>query len=1037
MSVDIASYPHGSQRVFTDTATLRQAVMSPADAYTRYERQLLDEVNALRCNPAAYADVVATAATVAYPFVRDDPTPARCSAMTLPQLRVYIADFRRERETVATAAARVRHEWEEAVAAQQLRWAHEDTERARRVKRGSVRRPRGGATANSTTANVSSTSSISIAHTSPTGGGGTSSAAAAKEEDFMREREREAQELQAQYTQKLRELESKGVQLERACKWAIEGANLIINCVKKLRKADAVPPLEYSRSLTLAARDVGNASRHVHSETETTTPSTPEEAIAVTPAETGTTPPFSTAMSTKQQQQQGQEQGGGRGEGEKEQEKQQEKLPSSLPALQGNRTSGEGEEVLLTDRSAANRSDSDGCISRQVLSQVLSTPACSLPPEEDRGSNFMRNESRKTNSISKSENNSNNNDMIGNLTVLNVSAKNADTSSSPPLIDVFDESTPGMGNYTTTVNEFKKEETLLKKTTMKVCSRYGYFSGALRGLQFCGAFNPRKTLVQMLLGLQVPQFVLVAPNSVPDVCKFLHSHSNATNQLDSPLLWDAGRLLGCGWVRSPDGVVSVTVLIATNFEELSLIHERRDFSLPQIHRILNSHNVLLRKGLTSSAVVHVHSKLDVQVMEPVSHPIFVDRQQKMARLIVKADSNIVEITATVSAAAEPVPSVPMLDRELLLVQRRQDDLEEVEILLDIRAAWRRWSGQPLFVHLFERDKSAGGLGSFTNIGFIRVTPTPQLGGGGGGGGASTMNHISSSSQKQKQQQQQQQQRLADTSVIRTSAQLSPQSCIPPIDVKEEIYGWPLVTSDFQERCATIIEPLAGTWIAIGNLQHIVIQIPNYEYLKTTIDNVRFLLEKEDRYATWEERCGSEHHIKKMIESTTEELKTAEETLNANSGPIQQELAQLQKNMTRKRNKEMIRLKKQEDELRKRLKRMEDDVEELRQVLTDAQRDLVMLCREYTLHAKRRDNLEQEYKRLCDRADRTKPLRVEVRLIASGAESCMAAECTSLRPVNSVCTLYEGDVRVPRGFTGSALLLVNEQEAVQWEVRPGY
>ncbi|KAH9588941.1 hypothetical protein LSM04_005933 [Trypanosoma melophagium] len=992
MSVDPGSHPLSSPRVFADTAALRQAVVSPFDAYSRYERHLLDEVNALRCNPAAYADVVATTAAVSYPFVRDDPTPSRCSAMTLPQLRVYIADFRRERRTLAEAAAALRKEWEEAIAAQQARWAQEDTERVRRAKRGSMRRARG--TAGSSTTTGTSSISITNAMSSPTG-----TVAGAGGEDFVREREREGQALQAQYTQKLWELESKGVQVERACKWAIEGANLIINCVERLRKTEAVPPLEYSRGLTLVARDVGNVCRHVYGETGNTPPSTPRTSMRI---------------STHQQ----------------EQEEQQQSL-SLLPTAHGKQMEGEG-ELLPTDHGVIKKSENEGSISRVGVEsqQRLSSPALAPYPEENGDDNTSRSEVHKSNSISKGENNSNNYNNIGNLTTPSQSPNNINSSLSPPLLDVIDESSACTGTLTTSVNGMKKEEAFLKKTTMKVCGLYGYFSGALRGLQFCGALAPRKTLIQMLLGLNVPQFVLVAPNAVPDVCKFLHSHYTGTNQLDSPLLWDAGRLLGCGWVRSPNGVVSVTVLVATNFEELSLIHERRDFSLPQIHRILNGRNATLMKGLTSSAFVNIHSKLDVQVVEPVSHPIFVDRSQKIVRLIVRADSNIVEITATVSAEAETIPSVPLLDRELLLVQRRRDELEEVEILLDIRAAWRRWSGQALLVQIFERDKRAGGVGSFRNIGFIRVTPNSCL-----GDGASDINHTSYSLQQQ--QQEQQQERRTETSIIRPLALLSPQSWTPPVEVKEELYGWPLVTSDFQNRCATIIEPLVGTWIANGESQHIAIQIPNYEYLKTTIDNVRFLLDREERYIAYEERCGGEQRIKEMIESTTEELKRAEATLNTNSGPIQQELAYLQKNMTRKRTKEMIRLKKQEEELRKRLQGMQADVEELRQVLTDAEKDLLMLGREYTIHAKRRQYLQQEYKRLCDRTDRTKPLCVEVVLVAAGTASCVAAERTQLRAVNSACTLYEGDVRVLRGLTGSALLLVNGQEAVRWEVRPGH
>ncbi|ESS66017.1 hypothetical protein TCDM_05507 [Trypanosoma cruzi Dm28c] len=918
MSTDFLHSSETNPRHHFESATaLRNAVLSKGDEYSEYERSILEEINELRRDPVAYSFVVESEATVGYPFVRDDPEPAECTEMTLEQLRVYIEDFRRERREVRDFLQHLQKEWADAESAMKERWSAEDVERSKKSKRGSatLRKQR------------------VLVH---------------KEEDYAGERQRAAQELTDHYTQQAREAKSKLTQLERSCRWAVDGANLIIKCAHELREANAVPELEYSRSLTLAARDVG---KECHG------------APAI-----GMQSPQSSLFSPL--------------------------LPPSI-------TTGDEDRIRFTQSPSTASTRQGSSVLR--LSIVPSSPAeenrhAALPPK-----NSIRH------------------DAGGVVDVLFTRREENGERAPTPLLKVGTNSLQNEPPHGFHSHDFSSECDCLAKLAMKACGKYGYYSAAIRGVRICGAFSPRKMLIQMLLGTRVPQFTVPAPTAPNDSCEpFTSSQTKQTKA--TPLLWANGRLLGIGWVRAINGTVSVTALVATSFEELSLIHERRDFTLPQLHRILNtSCSAYTRTEQIRPAVMHIQSLLGVQVVEPVAHPILVDKEQRVARLLVRADPNCVEVTATVSCVSEAIPSIPLLDRELLLVQRSRDDIEKVEILLDTQAAWHRWSGHPLLVHIFERDKTAHGVKSFKNIGFVRVIPLQR----GGDWFMDSRQFTSPSSTREK-----------DTAVVGVPPLLVHKRYVGPMEGQAESCGWPLVTVNFQELCATLIEPIRGKWIACGEMQHVAIQIPKVAYLEKSIKDVRVLLEKEQAFFEWEATSGSQERMNEVIKSKMATLKVAENELQEKEGPMQQELAQLQKNMVKKRGKEMAKLKRQEEELRQRMDDMKKNVEELRQSLSNAQEDLVQLGREYALRVKRQRNLRKEYERLRDRTDRTKPLIVEVVLVTDETTRSTVAENTRLQPTNNACTLYEGDVRLTLGFKGCALLLVNEQEVVRWEVRPG-
>ncbi|RNF02735.1 uncharacterized protein Tco025E_08333 [Trypanosoma conorhini] len=919
MSADIMLYSSPlPKRHFDSTAALRQAVLCRGDEYSEYERLILEEVNALRRDPVGFAAVVEAEATVGYPFVRDDPLPAQCSEMTLEQLRVYVEDFQRERREVKEALRQTRKEWSEAEAAMKERWGVEDVERAKKARRSGA-------------------------------AGRKQRSLPLREEDYVLDRQRAAQELTDRYTQQTREANARLLHLERSCKWAIDGANLIIKCVQELREVKAVPELAYSRSLTLAARDIGNESHQ---------------------------PPLVRALTPRTSL-----------------------LAASSPQYNA---AGNGDAPQLPQSQSIVSNEQGSPLHRS--SSLVATPR-----EEGGHTSFQQNES-------------NHNNESGSADMLQPQREEDLDRANASLFESYMAFSENCTPLLFRPQEASGESEHLAKAAMRACSQYGYYSGVIRGLQLCGAFAPRKMVIQILLGARVSQFTVQAQNPTHDASDstFFSTTKNAST---TPLLWVNGRLFGGGWVRSLQGTVSATILVAASFEELSVIHERRDFTLPQLHRILNSPGaVSTEREPTRPAVVHIQSSLGVAVVEPVAHPILVGKEQRVARVLVQADPSVADLAATVCCVSEAIPTVPLLDRELLLVQRSRDNIQEVEILLDTQAAWHRWPGHPLLVHLFERDKNAATVGAFTNIGFVRVTPTQRA--GDRFGALTQFTSLSTAGEK-------------GAGVARTPPILAHRRCEGPREVKEEPHGWPLVTMHFQELCATVVEPLRGTLIADDEVQHVAIQVPEFEYLQHRLEHILLLLEKEQSFFEWEAASGSQQRMNELIAATMSKLKVAEEELREQEGPTQQELAQLQKSMVKKRGKEMARLKRQEEELLQRTAAMKQNVEDLRQTLADAQEDLVQLGREYTLRVKRQRNLRQEYERLSERANRAKPLPVEVVLVPEDATLTNVVRKVQLRPTNDACTLYEGDVRLTQGFKGNVVLFVNEQETVRWELRPGY
>ncbi|CBH09536.1 hypothetical protein, conserved [Trypanosoma brucei gambiense DAL972] len=925
--------PYRQLHNFTSTGELRRAVMSKEDEYSKFEREIVVEVNELRRDPARYADILREEATVGYPYVRADPKTQCCPEMTLEQLKVYIQDFKQEHNALEESIASLKKDWNDAQLDMRERWNHEDAERAKKLRRANIRKRRGSSLI---------------------------------DDDYLDRRQRAIMRMSEEFKSQIKEAEERKRYVERSCMWATEGATLILNCAQWLMQAESVPLLEYSRSLTLAARDVSNGHQSVLgvvAAAERPHGSPPKKGMRRVRASTestvkGSQVPTSTTCALSELS---------------EHTNSMAKLSAGLSG-EGSSDSYKGSSECGTD------GDSDDMERRQghFNSGRNSYPSLSL-------------------------------------------------------------SQTGAQRMDQSLLALAEESESLKQTTVSVYGKYGHLSGALRGIQMCNAFTPRKMVLQMLLAQRLPEFLLLAPNVNAEAYEF------PAGSIRNPLLWKDGRLLGCGWVRAPDGRVSLTLLLATNFEELSLIHEQRDFSLPQIHRIINSNNnnqngddspqsqSRKKELLSGRVVVQLQSSLFVEVVEPTSHPIFADRNQHVVRVVVRACMCDVDISATATSTLDPVPMVPLLDKELILVQRRLDDLNEVEILLDVRSARMRWSSQPLLVHIFERPRGLGAVEPFRNVGCIRVTPTNQC---------SLVQPEQNYGSLVRYQQHHHchqpglHQVPTDGPVVRLPSALLQLRCACPIDQTEEPCGWPLIMNEFQQRGATLIEPLCGVWTTLNHTQRVAVRVPRNDHLRCAVDTISTHLYREERAMHQEQRESSQSQLKEQIRRAKEELAEAQEEEKEGIEILQQEIAALQKNMVRRRGKELANLKRQEDALQQKVNELRDRVSERQDAVSDAEEELVLVCRRSAARSRRLKMLRREYSRLRDLTDSSKYPRVEVALIADGYSTFVSSDVTRLDVVDDACTVFVGEVPLVRGFCGRAVLLVDGLEAVQWDVRPG-
>nr|CCC89523.1 conserved hypothetical protein [Trypanosoma congolense IL3000] len=922
-----------TQVQFPNTAALRKAVMLREDEYGKFEQQIVVEVNELRRDPAAYAHIIEEEAALGFPYVRSDSKTQCCSEMTLAQLRVYIQDFKQEHAELENTIVALKKEWEEEQLGLKERWNQEDAERARKSRRLNSRRMKGFST---------------------------------NEDNYIAQRERTARRMNELYKRQIREAEERRRYVEHSCKWATEGANIIISCVQRLLLAEPMPVLQNCRSLTLAARDVSN-------EYSGMSEAVPESGGGCSVAANKTT---------------------GRGRG-------------------GNES---------TDRRAASKMGS-GIIESDVSDRV-SYISESLPDSSDGESSGALKEGGMSNVEQESTPFESKQSRDNEVSHFNVSS------------DIAQISVPQMALSLTAIAD---ECEMLKQKTMQTYEKYGCLSGALRGIHTCDTLAPRRVVLQMLLAPCLPQFLLLAANAQAELYEY------SRDSICNPLLWYQARLIGCGWVRRPNGRVSLTLLLATNFEELSIIHERQDFSLPQIHRIINSKtNKEFRKedslkpsrqqGSTNRFVmVSLHSTLLVEVVQPTLHPVFVDRNQHIVRVVLRVPSSEVEICATATASTDPIPTTPLLDNELIFIQRRLDDMNEIEILLDVRVARLRWSCQPLLIHIFERRRGPFESEPFANIGAVRVMPTMQC-----SFGRSKADDESTALKRYRKCHHFHQpppQHLTDVSVICVPPVLEHQRCTCPIYPKEEPHGWPLIMDEFQQRCATLIEPLSGVWTTVNRRQRVAIRIPWSNYQLCLMDMIGDHLRKEECYIQEEQKNSTEDRLNEFILQAKESLSQAEEE-EKGVEILQQDVAVLQKSMLRRRGKELASLKRQEDSLLQRINELKTNVLERREAVRSAEEELVLACRENAAHCRRWKMLRQEYDRLRDLVDIINPPCVEVILVSDDFSGHPSVERTKLNVVDSAYTLFEGNVVVPDGFRGRAVLTVNGHELVRWNVRPG-
>ncbi|KAH8617310.1 hypothetical protein ERJ75_000389900 [Trypanosoma vivax] len=179
------------------------------------------------------------------------------------------------------------------------------------------------------------------------------------------------------------------------------------------------------------------------------------------------------------------------------------------------------------------------------------------------------------------------------------------------------------------------------------------------------------------------------------------------------------------------------------------------------------------------------------------------------------------------------------------------------------------------------------------------------------------------------------------------------------------------------------------WSSTAGSQRVAIHIPRGDYMREHIEAVYYELLREQRHAEHERQSNSQDRAKASIKVREMELEEARRVERETADSLQQEIAQVQKSMVRRRGKELAKLKRLEDELQQQLGALRDRVAACHRALQAAEQQLALLGRDNAVRRKRCEQLQEECERLAARTERDTPLTVEVVLVAE--EKCTVCQ----------------------------------------------
>jgi hypothetical protein len=525
-------------------------------------------------------------------------------------------------------------------------------------------------------------------------------------------------------------------------------------------------------------------------------------------------------------------------------------------------------------------------------------------------------------------------------------------------------------------------------------SRYGGGEGPFGQCTALGQLSARETVLDLLLCLTDPG-------------KRRGRHA---------LLGPQMRLVGCGWRRNATHVASTSVVVAGNYAEYAAISTRAHLPLQDIRRSLP---FATKISSNTSVRLDVPRTSGIEVLSPESHPVVTTK--KYTKFIVKCPADVV-ICAAVAPIGAKEPTQSSYDAGTTFVQRTIDG-HAVEVYASLPGDGRfnvilygqiPPSQDHNISHFGGTQTNAmllsSALGGDTSTAVANLTPrgfsgtigsASVAGGGGSPGGTEGPTMVF--------------RRLGAVAVHVVDSE--PQMP-PPV--------FPIASADFHDRRCRIETPMSGALRPDAAYQFKLV-VPLTAYKSSEVQRVELALATATRKA--EGSMAITERLEAELETAVAAITAADAEAATATPALQNEIATLQKDLAKKKGKELDKAKAAVQEAEEKLQAAERAVAAAKALRLQAEERLSTHRRSAKQAAAMRRRYLSDKAQLEALTDRSKPLDVEMAIDDRRAR---------LTPTAADGTVYEVSLRAPKAGTitvfisGIAVLEYHvEKEALDW------
>jgi hypothetical protein len=512
--------------------------------------------------------------------------------------------------------------------------------------------------------------------------------------------------------------------------------------------------------------------------------------------------------------------------------------------------------------------------------------------------------------------------------------------------------------------------------------RYGGGEGPMGQCVALGRRSPQQTVLDLLLCLQDPG-------------KRRGRHA---------LLGPTMKSVGVAWRRNVKHEASTAVVVAGHYSELSAIASRSHLPLQDVRRSLP----FATKLSTNTAVrLDVPRNSGIEVLSPASHPVTTAR--KYTRVVVRCPVDSV-VCAVICEQGQPEPKTPSFVAGNTFAQRTSDG-GAVEIFAAFPG-----DGKYSLVLFGQLGKSAEEGHFFAGtqtmmFGASSFSAGTPRGGPLGGPSASVIGSSSSPSPSC----------LDDPTafvfrrlgaVAIVVADSSP--TVPPPT-------FPVPTTDFNDRRCRVETPLFGGLMP-DCAYTFRLNVPLTAYKAAEIHRVEASLAAATRQV--ESSKAVSDGLEAELAQATAEINKAEEEHAAGASAAQAEIAAIQKDIAKKKGKELDKAKAALAEAEDRLATLDRSVREAKARKTSV---------EERIAAHRRASRQASAMRKRYMSDRAKLETITNRSKSLDVEISVEDRRARMNAVNEDATLYEVTVRTPR--QGGLTLFISGIAVLEYQVDP--